>query len=144
MLFSVEDALSAALAPVLRDIRATRVPEPEIRDTDWLEDKQFLSAILEGDGSERSVCVRKADKAPFQVAEMADQVQEWVIEELWPAGPTNWPPCPSHPENHPMQAAVVGSTATWVCPKEWKPFTPVGNLGGDPWIRSATSSWRTS
>jgi hypothetical protein len=138
MLVRVEDALAVALAPVLRDIRATRVPEPDIHDTDWLEDKQFISAVLESkDGTKRSVCMRKADKAPFQIAEIADQVQEWVIEELWSDGTTNWPQCPSHPKNHPMQAAVVGKTATWVCPTEWKPFTPVGNLAGDPWIPNA-------
>jgi hypothetical protein len=38
---------------------------------------------------------------------MADQVQEWAIEELWGAGAsTNWPCCPLHPDNHPMQAVA--------------------------------------
>ena len=38
---------------------------------------------------------------------LADQVQEWVVEELARLGrPTNWPVCASHPANHPRQALV--------------------------------------
>jgi hypothetical protein len=62
-----------------------------------------------------------------QLAEVADHVQEWEITELAAAGrPTNWPPCPAHPDNHPLSAAVRDSTAVWVCPTDGRAVRPIG------------------
>ncbi|MCW2494458.1 hypothetical protein [Jatrophihabitans sp.] len=60
---------------------------------------------------------------------MTDVVQEWVMESvLWPERPTNWPPCPHHPRNHPLAAKVVQDRAVWVCPVDETSFYVVGSL----------------
>ncbi|MCU1633586.1 MAG: hypothetical protein JWM61_2238 [Micrococcaceae bacterium] len=40
-----------------------------------------------------------------RLADLADQIQEWVIEELWRSG-SSWPQCPRHPTTHPAQPVV--------------------------------------
>jgi hypothetical protein len=68
---------------------------------------------------------------PEQIAWVADQVQEWAVEELWTAGqPTNWPPCPEHPGTHPLAPAVHGGAAEWMCPKSERVVSEIGRLPG--------------
>jgi len=57
---------------------------------------------------------------------VADQVQEWAIEELWGEAPTNWPPCPHHPNSHPMKVSTSEAAAMWTCPADEAPIAPVG------------------
>lgn len=116
-----------ALQPVLRDIRATGAPEPDIRDdASW---SYSAAAMLWGrDGTGMGVSVDPAEPQVDRVARVADQVQEWVIEERWGNAATNWPPCPRHPQTHPLTAAVVGDVATWTCPADGMPISPVGQL----------------
>jgi hypothetical protein len=118
-----------ALGPVLRDLRATGVPEPEIRDEDWADDPELATAMLcSPDGGCTGARVDRSEPEPHRIAMMADQVQEWVIEELWPTAPTNWPPCPDHPETHPLTAKVAHGGAMWTCPADGSPFVAVGAL----------------
>jgi hypothetical protein len=64
-----------------------------------------------------------------RIASMADQVQEWAIEERWGAGAsTNWPCCPLHPDNHPMQAVACGDGASWTCPAGQTAIALIGAL----------------
>jgi hypothetical protein len=63
-----------------------------------------------------------------RVAIVADQVQERVIEELWGQAATNWPPCPNHPDGHPLSASPGDGIAVWVCPHDGMPFSLVGSL----------------
>ena len=118
-----------ALGPVLRDIRATGVPEPEVRDEDWADDPELATAMLySADGSGAGVRVDRSEPEPHRIAMMADQVQEWVIEELWPTAPTNWPPCPDHPDTHPLTAKVAHGYAMWTCPADDSTVVAVGSL----------------
>jgi hypothetical protein len=64
-----------------------------------------------------------------QIAELADQVQEWIIEELWGTAPTNWPPCPTHPTTHPLMARALDGVAVWCCPGDGEPSVRIGYLG---------------
>lgn len=59
-------------------------------------------------------------------AEVASQIQDDVIDELWKA----WPRCPSH--EHPMSPTVEGSIAVWMCPANDDVATPIGELGAGP------------
>ncbi|RKR86102.1 hypothetical protein BDK92_0323 [Micromonospora pisi] len=123
------DVLRQALEPVLRDINATGAPLPDIRDDDWTRDPGAESAMLwSPDGSGVGVSAIVAQPAPDRVAHVADQVQEWVIEELWRRAATNWPVCPRHPDNHPLTATVRGAVAVWVCPVDGAVVAPVGAL----------------
>ncbi|WP_433173977.1 hypothetical protein [Actinoallomurus sp. CA-150999] len=125
----MDEVLRRALEPVLRDIRATGVPEPDVRDDDWADDDLSASAFLwSRDGSGAGVRVDRAAAEADRVVQVADQVQEWVIEELWGRAATNWPRCPQHPETHPLRASTHGRSAMWVCPGEGTPVSPVGSL----------------
>jgi hypothetical protein len=61
--------------------------------------------------------------------ELASQVQDWAVEDLWSRGlPTNWPRCPVHPGTHPLEAADSGGKAVWRCPAEGRSIADVGSL----------------
>ena len=71
------------------------------------------------DGCGAGVWVAGAVPEYERVAMITEHVQEWVFEELWSAGaPTNWPPCPRHPNNHPMTVSIRDSVAVWTCPAD--------------------------
>jgi hypothetical protein len=126
----MDDVLADALGPVLRDVRVSGVPEPQVLDDDWADDPAMPTAmlLLSPDGSRASLRVDRDEPEPHRIAMVADQVQEWVIEELWPTAPTNWPPCPDHPGTHPLTAKVVHGDAMWTCPADGSPFVAVGAL----------------
>jgi hypothetical protein len=64
-----------------------------------------------------------------RIAVMADKTQEWIIESvLWPSRPTNWSPCPDHPDSHPLSATVSEAVAVWCCPATNCTVAEVGAL----------------
>ncbi|GAA5142059.1 hypothetical protein GCM10023340_04930 [Nocardioides marinquilinus] len=124
----MHDVLRAALEPVLRDLRRTQTEEPVVYDSSWANDlPDQPAAMVGGPTGARGVSVLLADDEATRVASAADQVQEYVIESLLTA-PTNWPPCPHHPETHPLEAHVVDDVAAWVCPRGGGVVAPVGGL----------------
>lgn len=123
--------LRESIAPVLRDLVHAGLVAPRFDDDDWVGDRDYVSCMMwSSDGSGSGLSVRRAATSAERVADAADQVQEWVIEDqLRASGRTNWPPCPSHPASHPLQAAVVESHAMWMCPAGRSVVRPVGT----PW-----------
>jgi len=125
----MHELLTAAMAPVLADLRSSSAPEPRVADTEWTKDPNSPSAMLwNTDGGGSGVWIRLTDGKADRIAHAADQVQEWAIEELWRSSATNWPACPHHPDTHPMAAKVVGGVASWVCPSDGTPFAQIGML----------------
>jgi hypothetical protein len=125
----VDELLSRSLAPVLRDLRESGGPVPEVRDVDWAGDPDQPSTMLYGaDGSGAGVSVRRALPEPQRVADAADQVQQWAIEDRWGRAPTNWPPCPRHPDSHPLTATVRDGKAVWTCPGDGTVTALLGGL----------------
>lgn len=126
----MDEVLHEALEPILRDLRAAGLDEPRIEERDWAGDPERPSAMLwTRDGSASGVSVLRSATAAERVVAVTDQVQEWAIEgQLWGEGPTNWPRCPHHPGNHPMQAATVNDSAVWVCPATDEVVALVGGL----------------
>jgi hypothetical protein len=124
----VDAVLRESIAPVLRDLAHAALAAPRFGDDDWIGDRDYVSCMMWGaDGSGSGLSVRRTDASAERVADAADQVQEWVIEDqLRTSGRTNWPPCPSHPDNHPLQATVVESYAMWTCPADDSVVRPVG------------------
>lgn len=72
--------------------------------------------------------VARSAQVSERVASMADQVQEWAIEELWGQASTNWPACPQHPNSHPLKATTLGGSAVWVCPADGALISKIGML----------------
>ena len=126
----MDPELTRALAPVLADLRATGAPLPRIEASGWPADATRAGAMLwSRRGSGQGVAVTLGRPPAEQVAEVADQVQEWAVEDLWGTAPTNWPPCPHHPTTHPLEARLDDATAWWVCPRGGSRVSPVGTLG---------------
>lgn len=125
----VHDVLRLSLAPVLRDVAASGVPMPDIRDKVWTRQSHIASAMMwSRTGGGTGVQVDLTASEPDRVAHVADQVQEWVIEELWGHAPTNWPVCPGHPATHPLSAGTAGDVAAWVCPHDGTRVAAIGAL----------------
>jgi hypothetical protein len=117
------------MEPVLRDLRGVEIVPARIEDDDWTGDQDSASAMLwSSDGSGTGVYVSRSAQAVERIAAMADQVQDWAIEELWGQASTNWPPCPQHPNGHPMKATTRGDAAVWVCPVDGTVVSLVGAL----------------
>jgi hypothetical protein len=126
---AVDEALRGALAPVLRDLRSTGITVPRIEDRDWTDDTVSASAMVwSPDGSGTGVRVDLGLPEFERIAMVADQVQDWAIDELWGTASTNWPPCPRHPSSHPMRVSTSDARAVWMCPADEVAVVPVGEL----------------
>jgi hypothetical protein len=126
----VDGRLSEALTLVLDDLRNSRGLVPEVRDAQWSDFPGQVTAMLHAaDGSAQGVSVMAPDPLPQRVASVADQVQEWAVEELWREGrPTAWPECPQHPDSHPLAPAVREERAVWTCPRSGYAIDGIGSL----------------
>ncbi len=122
--------LARALVRVLHDLTTTGSPLPEVDDVEWTGHPGDASAYLRSpDGSTVGIRVDLGEPDAEQLASVADQVQEWAVEELWSSRPTNWPRCPHHPDTHPLQAAVLDGGAWWTCPQGGGRVARIGSLG---------------
>jgi hypothetical protein len=132
---NVDPVLAAALAPLLRDLEAGRVPEPRIAEPAPLFDSGEPGLLLYApDGSGQGIRLLADAPRAEQLAHLADQVQEWAVEALWAAGKSAvWPQCPEHPDSHPLQPQVVdeytsAAHAVWCCPKSGHVIASIGEL----------------
>ena len=125
----MNELLTNALQPILRDIQTLGVQPLEIEDEDWFGHSEWASAMLRSaDGTGCGISMLLADSALGQVARVADAVQEWVIEDYWATPFSNWPPCPEHPTTHPLEVRADESKVSWVCPKSGNLVAEVGSL----------------
>ena len=125
----MDEVLRQSLAPVLRDLGRHGFGQPTIEDVDWTGDEEQPSAMLRSpDGSGTGVSVRRSDPPCERIAAMADQVQEWAVEEYGSAGASNWPVCPRHPQSHPMRPTTSHASAMWVCPTSEEVLALIGAL----------------
>jgi hypothetical protein len=128
--------VDAALAPVLHDLRAGNAVVPEVR-YEAREDPgpgyvcAFIGPAGQTSGS-MGVRVALAATAAERVAQLADQVQEWEVEELCAVGrPATWPECPEHPGSHPLEPVVTDAgAASWRCPRPGLTVCAIGELAG--------------
>jgi hypothetical protein len=132
--------LDAAMAPVLRDLRAAGALVPEVRYEAWEEQgPDYVSAFIAPSGiappgrtfGSQGVRVTLAQPAAERVAALADQVQEWEVEALAAAGrPATWPQCLEHPASHPLEPTVsADGGAIWRCPRSGLAVCAIGEFG---------------
>jgi hypothetical protein len=120
-----------ALAPVLRDLETSGSVMPDVRDEQWwsASEGQATAMIHSADGSGQGIFAITSEALAERIASVADQVQEWVVEELCSLGlPTNWPRCPQHPHSHPLAAVERAGQAVWACPKTADVVCEIGQL----------------
>lgn len=125
--------LREAMAPVLRDIQVSGAIPPAIQEEthDAVDDEWIGVMLWSSDGTGMGVFIPAEPIAAEQVARLAEQVQEWEIEELASVGRSaTWPECPEHPNSHPLQPAADDSNrAVWRCPRSGRVISQVGALG---------------
>lgn len=126
------DQLSRALRPVLLDLDATGYPVPTVEPSDWQTRPTGESAYLRSpDGSGQGVWVDTALGAAQQVAMVAEQVQEWAVEERASRRlGSNWPRCEEHPASHPMTPVADWRGAVWECPLSHRAACEIGQVSG--------------
>ncbi|WP_327033356.1 hypothetical protein [Micromonospora ureilytica] len=127
----MERELAAALEPIFSDLGKPGGVQPDLRDEPWRDDPQTASAFLyASDGSGHGISIYLGLSAVTQIVTLADQVQDWAVEALWSLGrATNWPPCPQHPNSHPLAAVVHADRAVWACPTAGTDISEIGTLG---------------
>ncbi len=126
-----------AIAPVLRDLQVSGAIVPDVRDEAHADEgrdgREGVHAWIKVDGSSGwDVWTPTEESSPAeQVWWLADQVQEWEIDELWRAGRSaTWPECPEHPGSHPLEPDIDGAgTAVWRCPRSERAICAIGALG---------------
>jgi hypothetical protein len=122
--------LRLALEPVLRDLRVSGAIVPRVRKEAWDNDPESVQAWIELSGPTGcGIYMLLRHSAAERVANLADQIQEWEVEELCAAGrPATWPQCPIHPDSHPLSPAVHDGSAVWRCPRSGDVICPIGTL----------------
>jgi hypothetical protein len=126
----VTRAIDRALGLILDDLAAGGVPLPRVEPSTWQTWEPSESLVLfAADDSGMGVWLDPDLPDDQALAHLADQVQDWAVEELARvARPTNWPVCEAHPANHPRRAVVEDGRAVWACPVGVAGSLPIGEL----------------
>jgi hypothetical protein len=125
--------LRANLEPVLQDMRSSGAIVPDILEEahDDLGPDCVCAWIQSpgGGAGSQGIRVQVSLLAPERLADLADQLQEWEVEELAAAGrPATWPECPQHPGTHPLAPQPRSGQATWCCPASGQAISIIGEL----------------
>jgi hypothetical protein len=134
---SEREVILKAMAPVLRDLEVSGAIVPDVRyeahADEGRDGREGVHAWIKGDDTSGwNVWTPTEESSPAeQVWWLAQQVQEWEIEELWHEGrSTTWPECPEHPNSHPLEPGIDGGdTAVWRCPISQNISCAIGELG---------------
>jgi len=125
-----------SVGPVLRDIEASGAILPRIKEETYEGvGDEFASVWVWGsDGTGMGLVMPSERLAAERSVRMAEQVQEWEIEELAAAGRSaTWPECPDHPNSHPLDPMVDDQNrAVWRCPRSGDVICEIGTLAGRP------------
>ena len=124
--------LRRAAAPLLADLAASGMSLPDIRE-EAHEEREAPSVcgwIQRPGGTGEGICVLLDSPAAEQVAQLAEQFQDWAADRLHDAGrPPEWPACPQHPSPpHRLDPQVRDGRAAWVCQESGQVIWPVGEL----------------
>jgi len=124
--------LHETLAPLLRDIEMTGAIPLAIQEETYAGfDDDFVSVwAWHSDATGQGVFVPSERLSAERVARLAEQLQEWEIEELAAVGRSaTWPECPNHPNSHPLEPMVSEeNTAIWRCPRDGQVICAIGSL----------------
>jgi hypothetical protein len=123
--------LRETVAPLLRDLAASGMPLPDIRE-EAHEDRgdEAVCAWIQGPGiTGEGIWVWLESSPAEQVAGLAEQLQDWVADLLHDASRSpGWPLCPGHPALHRLSPGVQEGFAVWACPQSGQVIWPIGAL----------------
>ena len=129
--------LRADLEPILRDMRSSGAIVPDVFEEahDDLGPDYMCAWIQPPEGAgpqhagSQSIHVQVSIPVPDRLADLADQLQDWEVEELAAAGRSaTWPECPQHPDSHPLAPQAHGDQAAWCCPASGQVISVIGAL----------------
>jgi hypothetical protein len=121
----MREEFERAWAIVKRDVENTHGPLASVRDAADVEYGDFTIT----DPPTVYLSIVPEQPAYAQVVMVADQVQDWAVEELCSMGrSTSWPECPLHRNSHPLEAAADGTRAVWRCLKSGEVIAEIGAL----------------
>lgn len=121
--------LLADLEPVLQDMRSSSAIVPDVLE----QAHEYCVQSPDGAGSPWSIRVQASLPPPERLAGLADQLQEWEIEELAATRrPATWPQCPQHPDTHPLAPRARNDQAVWCCPASGQVISVIGALRPRP------------
>jgi hypothetical protein len=122
--------LRETMAPVLRDIEASGAILPPIQEETYEKvGDEFVSVwAWHSYGSALGIFIPSEHLAAERVVRLAEQLQEWEIEELAEVGRSaTWPECPDHPNSHPLEPVVDDEDmAVWRCPRAGRVICAIG------------------
>jgi hypothetical protein len=126
----MNSSLKTALRLVIRDLRSSGGIILHVLDEPTDDDPRYESMWLLSAGDSRTGLLAPLDMTePERVVHVADQVQDFVHEELGRMGlPATWPECPEHPASHPLTPTLTSSGASWQCPKSGDTIGAIGEL----------------
>lgn len=123
---SLEDALDA----VVRDLRSTGGITLRVAGAPAVAGYGSV-LLLSGRRSSTGVLAPVEMSDSERLVHIADQVQEFVFEELARLGlSATWPECPEHPASHPLTPVLAASGPCWQCPKSGDTVGTIGELQG--------------
>jgi hypothetical protein len=123
-------SLASALEAVVRDLRNTGGIELRISEEPATSDPGYESVLmLSGRRCWTGLLAPLAMADDERLVHVADQVQEFVFEELARVGlPVTWPECPEHPASHPLEPVLTSGRPSWQGPKSGSTVSRIGEL----------------
>jgi hypothetical protein len=123
--------LRDAVAPVLRDLKATAHVLPDIREEAHHDRGQdAVCAWIQGPGGTgQGIDVCLNGPPGFQLCSLAEQLQSWKADQLLDSGQGPWwPRCPQHPVDCRLGPDIVDEIAVWSCPRSGQVIATIGSL----------------
>ena len=111
-----------AAAPALRDLAASGMSLPDIRDeTHEDRESEAVCARIQGPGrTGEGICVSLDCSPAEQVVQLAEQFQNWAADQLHDAGlPPEWPECPGASIPPPAFSGPQGRSGDLGVPGKW-------------------------
>jgi hypothetical protein len=123
-----------AVAPLLRDMEATGQARPDIRaEAHAYRGVGIVCAwIRDPGGTGRSISVLPPGQRGDQLADLAEQLQDWTRGAQADPRRPQWPDCPAHPGDHRLEPYALGETAEWECPQTIRVIAEIGALDSPP------------
>lgn len=123
--------LREAVAPLLCDMEATGQSRPDIRAEAHADRGAGIVCAWIGDpgGTGRSISVLASAQRGDQLADLAEQLQDWARGTQASPHRPEWPDCPAHPGCHRLEPCALGETAGWECPQANRVIAEIGALG---------------
>lgn len=131
-----------AVEPLLRDMEATGQPQPDIQaEAHAGPGVGVVCAWIRDLGSTgRQITVLSPGQRGDQLADLAEQLQDWATNAQADPQQPRWPDCRAHPGEHRLDPQALGETAVWSCPQTGRVIAEIGALGSPlrsiPRIRS--------